>query len=56
MPVTDTPGISGCGLSSSPQGRTHENDASLTVVGDRIRVQLVLKCMLLVGEAAVKPG
>ncbi len=56
MPVTLTPGMSGRGFSSSPHGRTQEKVASLTVVGEMMRVQLVLNCMLLVGDAAVKPG
>jgi hypothetical protein len=56
MPVTVMPGTSGRGFVSSPQGRTQENDASFTMLGDITFVQLVLKCMLLVGDGAVNAG
>ena len=48
--------MSGRGLSSSPHGLTQPNEASFSTDDEMIRVQFVLKCMLLVGDAAVKPG
>jgi len=56
MPVTVMPGMSAFSFSSSPHGRVQLNDISFTTFEETIRVQLVLSCMLEVGDLAVNAG
>ena len=56
MPVTWMPGISGRFSGRLPYTRTQENDASFSLFDDSTRVQLLLKCIELVGEIVLKSG